>query len=155
VGVITFGALAFALVALIDSTTVMETVANGAVIMLAFVSDVFVMSDAMPAWLRTVGDVFPLKHFASRPGRGLRPVHDGCRAQLAPQGRDGPVGGGCVGGGGTPFLMGAAPPRDPRPRRGCSRARDGTAPPGRADRPARHGHAAVGTDPPRDPDAVA
>jgi ABC-type multidrug transport system permease subunit len=77
VGVITFGALSFALVALIDSTTAMETVANGAVILLAFVSDVFVMSDAMPAWLRTVGDVFPLKHFAAGLGEAFDPFATG------------------------------------------------------------------------------
>jgi len=77
VGVVAFGALAFALVALIDSTTVMETVANGAVILLAFVSDVFVMSDAMPAWLRTVGDIFPLKHFAAGLGEAFDPFATG------------------------------------------------------------------------------
>lgn len=73
VGVVAFGALAFAIVALIDSTTIIETVANGAVIVLAFVSDVFLASDAMPTWLRTVGDVFPLKHFASGLGDAFDP----------------------------------------------------------------------------------
>jgi ABC-type multidrug transport system permease subunit len=71
-GAVTFGALAFAAVALIDSTTAVETVANGTVIALAFVSDVFMSSETMPAWLRTVGDVFPLKHFA----RGLADAFD-------------------------------------------------------------------------------
>ncbi|HSK97472.1 MAG TPA: ABC transporter permease, partial [Euzebyales bacterium] len=65
VGVVTFAALAFAVVALIDSTAVLQAVANAAVILLAFVSDVFVVSDTMPAWVRTLGDVFPLKHFTA------------------------------------------------------------------------------------------
>jgi ABC-2 type transport system permease protein len=65
VGIVTFGALAFALVALVDSTTQVQAIANGAVIALAFVSDVFIVSDTMPAWLQTFGGLFPLKHFAA------------------------------------------------------------------------------------------
>ena len=49
--------------------------ANFTILPLAFISDVFLPLERPAAWLATVGDVFPLKHFArSLPGC-LQPVH--------------------------------------------------------------------------------
>ena len=64
-GITTFGALAFALVALVGRATTVQTVANGAVIILGFVSDIFISGDGLPGWFQRLGDLFPLKHFVN------------------------------------------------------------------------------------------
>ncbi|HSK25091.1 MAG TPA: ABC transporter permease [Egicoccus sp.] len=65
VGIVTFAALAFALVALVGRTATVQTVANAAVIILGFVSDIFIVGDGLPVWFQRLGDLFPLKHFVN------------------------------------------------------------------------------------------
>jgi ABC-2 type transport system permease protein len=64
-GVVTFTMLAFALAALVRSSLTVQAIANGSVIMLGFVSEIFIVADTMPRWLVAIGDLFPLKHFAN------------------------------------------------------------------------------------------
>jgi ABC-2 type transport system permease protein len=63
VGVGTFAALGMAVAALVSSPEAAPAVANGLILPLAFVSDVFIQLDDPPAWVEFVGDLFPLKPF--------------------------------------------------------------------------------------------
>jgi ABC-2 type transport system permease protein len=76
VGVATFGALAFALAAVVSSSATMQAISYGSVILLAFVSEIFV-PERMPGWLLAVGDIFPLKHFANALQRAFDPYLTG------------------------------------------------------------------------------
>lgn len=75
VGVACFAALGLGLAGWARTGQDAEAAANATLLPLAFVSDVFVpIPEDAPAWLRMVGDVFPLEHFvvafrdAFRPG---------------------------------------------------------------------------------------
>jgi ABC-2 type transport system permease protein len=63
VGVGCFAALGLAIVSLAPTPAATQALANGGLILLAFISDVFVV--ALPEWLDTVGWFFPLKHFVN------------------------------------------------------------------------------------------
>jgi ABC-2 type transport system permease protein len=63
VGVGTFAALGLAVAALISNPEAAPAVANGIILPLAFVSDVFIQLDEPPRWVEVVGDIFPLKPF--------------------------------------------------------------------------------------------
>jgi ABC-type multidrug transport system permease subunit len=84
VGVTCFAALGLAVVSLAPTAGATQAIANGSLILLAFVSDVFIVT--LPEWLSTVGWVFPLKHFVNAvadasnpniPGSGFGWVHLG------------------------------------------------------------------------------
>ncbi len=61
----TFSALGLMVVALVRNGDAMLAVTNATLLPLAFVSNIFIApSQIMPAWVETVGDIFPLKHFA-------------------------------------------------------------------------------------------
>jgi ABC-2 type transport system permease protein len=63
VGAATFAALGLALAALSPSADAAPALANFTILPLAFVSDVFISIADPPDWLRTLGDVFPLRPF--------------------------------------------------------------------------------------------
>jgi len=63
VGVGCFAALGLAVVSLAPTPGSTQALANGGLILLAFISDVFVV--ALPQWLDRVGWFFPLKHFVN------------------------------------------------------------------------------------------
>jgi ABC-2 type transport system permease protein len=63
VGVGCFAALGLAVVSLAPTPGATQALANGGLILLAFVSDVFLV--ALPDWLDRLGWVFPLKHFVN------------------------------------------------------------------------------------------
>lgn len=84
VGVSCFAALGLAIVSLAPTPGATQALANGGLILLAFVSDVFVVT--LPRWLDSVGWFFPLKHFVNAvadsfnpnlPGNGLQWDHLG------------------------------------------------------------------------------
>lgn len=64
VGTAAFAGLGLALAALAPSGNSAPAVANGVILPMAFVSDVFVPAENPPDWLRILGDVLPLKHFS-------------------------------------------------------------------------------------------
>lgn len=64
VGTVAFAGLGLALAALAPSGNTAPAVANGVILPMAFVSDVFVPAPNPPDWLRILGDVLPLKHFS-------------------------------------------------------------------------------------------
>ncbi|HEX4981426.1 MAG TPA: ABC transporter permease [Ilumatobacteraceae bacterium] len=65
VGVAAFAALGMAVAGLVPSASSASAVANATILPLAFVSNVFIPIEDPPAWLATIGDIFPLKPFAS------------------------------------------------------------------------------------------
>jgi ABC-2 type transport system permease protein len=65
VGVATFAALGMAVAGLVPSASSAAAVANATILPLAFISNVFIPIEDPPTWLATIGDIFPLKPFAS------------------------------------------------------------------------------------------
>jgi len=63
VGVGAFAALGMAVAAVVSNPEAAPAVANGIILPLAFVSDVFIQIDDPPRWIEVVGDLFPLKPF--------------------------------------------------------------------------------------------
>jgi ABC-type multidrug transport system permease subunit len=76
VGIGCFAALGLAVVALSPSQSATQAITNAVILPLAFVSDIFTQGD-LPAWLETVGWVFPLKHFANALGDTFNPFETG------------------------------------------------------------------------------
>ncbi len=64
VGVAAFASLGMALAAVVKSASSASAAANAIILPLAFVSNIFIQVDNAPAWITTIGDIFPLKHFA-------------------------------------------------------------------------------------------
>lgn len=75
VGVFSFAALGLAAVSLVPTPGATQAVTNGGLILLAFISDIFIV--ALPDWLDSVGWVFPLKHFVNAVADGFNPFLDG------------------------------------------------------------------------------
>jgi ABC-2 type transport system permease protein len=63
VGTATFAALGIALAALVPNASSAPAVTNATLLPIAFVSGVFIPLEDAPAWVETLGDIFPLKHF--------------------------------------------------------------------------------------------
>ena len=64
IGVFCFASLGLMVAALVSSGEAATAVANATLLPLAFFSGVFIVpSDDSPAWLDTVANIFPLKHF--------------------------------------------------------------------------------------------
>jgi ABC-2 type transport system permease protein len=72
VGIVTFLMLAFGLAAVAPSPAAAQGVSTGAIILLGFVSEVFLVAAETPRWLTAIGDVFPLKHLVN----GLQDAFD-------------------------------------------------------------------------------
>jgi ABC-2 type transport system permease protein len=64
VGVGSFAALGMALAAVVKSASSASAAANAIILPMAFVSNIFIQVDDAPSWVTTLGDIFPLKHFA-------------------------------------------------------------------------------------------
>lgn len=77
VGVSAFAALGMALAALISSASSASAAANATILPLAFISDVFVVSDDAPDFLLTIGRLFPLKPFVNAFQDCFSPLVDG------------------------------------------------------------------------------
>lgn len=65
VGSLSFSTLGLAITSLVPNEDAAPAIVNATVIPLAFISDVFAQTDDMPGWMKTLGDVFPLKHFTA------------------------------------------------------------------------------------------
>jgi ABC-type multidrug transport system permease subunit len=70
-----FSALGLAVAALAPSAQAAIALANGIVIPLAFLSDMFVVAE-LPPWLATIGWLFPLKHLVNALGDAFNPFID-------------------------------------------------------------------------------
>lgn len=63
IGVGAFAALGMLVAAVVPTGDSAPAVANATLLPLAFVSDVFIVSEDPPAWMDVLGSIFPLKHF--------------------------------------------------------------------------------------------
>jgi ABC-type multidrug transport system permease subunit len=77
VGVACFAALGLALVGLTRSVLAAQTLSNGLIIPLAFVSNVFIVGGDLPAPLAWAGRLLPLRHFADAVSAAFDPVAAG------------------------------------------------------------------------------
>lgn len=77
VGIASFAALGLAAVAMLRSSTVVEAVTSGVIMILAFISGIFVVGTDMPPWLDRLGSVFPLKHFVEAMTTAFDPFASG------------------------------------------------------------------------------
>jgi ABC-2 type transport system permease protein len=77
VGVTSFAALGLAVASLVPNADSAPAVANATILPLAFISDVFIVTDdPRPRWLEILGDVFPLKPFVNAFQDTLNPLVD-------------------------------------------------------------------------------
>ncbi|BEL05989.1 hypothetical protein Q0Z83_041800 [Actinoplanes sichuanensis] len=82
-GIACCAALGLALAASTRTVLAAQTLAQGLLISLAFISDVFIVGAALPRWLDVLGSLLPLKHFAlalaatfePTAGSGFAPMH--------------------------------------------------------------------------------
>jgi ABC-2 type transport system permease protein len=65
VGAASFCALGLAVASLVPNGESAPAIANFTWLPVAFISDIFFPLDSAPQWLKTLGDVFPVKHFAN------------------------------------------------------------------------------------------
>jgi ABC-2 type transport system permease protein len=77
VGIGCFAALGLALVSLVRSSSAVQGIASTVILVLAFVSDIFLIGVELPPWLSTIGSIFPLKHFANALGDAFNPFLPG------------------------------------------------------------------------------
>jgi ABC-2 type transport system permease protein len=75
VGVFCFAALGLAAVALVPTPGGVQALTNGGLILLAFISDIFIVK--LPDWLDSLGWFFPLKHFVNAVADGFNPFLTG------------------------------------------------------------------------------
>jgi len=71
-----FCALGLAITAVIPNEDAAPAIVNAIVLPLAFISDIFIPSDEAPAWMRTIGDIFPMKHFAEAMAASFNPTFE-------------------------------------------------------------------------------
>jgi ABC-2 type transport system permease protein len=77
VGIGCFAALGLALVSLVRSSSAVQGIASTVILVLAFVSDIFLVGVELPPWLSGIGSIFPLKHFADALGDAFNPFLSG------------------------------------------------------------------------------
>jgi ABC-2 type transport system permease protein len=64
VGAAAFSALGLGITGLVPSAEAAPAVINASVLPLMFISDIFIRTDDAPAWITTVAEVFPIRHFS-------------------------------------------------------------------------------------------
>ena len=65
VGALSFAALALAVTAVIPNADAAPPVVNAIILPLLFLSGIFIpLGSNAPAWMKAIGDIFPVKHFA-------------------------------------------------------------------------------------------
>ena len=77
VGTAAFSALGLALASITPNAEAAPAVANATILPILFISDVFVRLDDPPAWLDTLGDIFPVKHLSEAFQAAFNPFETG------------------------------------------------------------------------------
>ena len=77
VGAAAFAALGLMVAALVPNGDSAPAVAQATLLPIAFVSDVFIVTDDTPAWMEALGNIFPLKHFVAAFGDAFNPTLGG------------------------------------------------------------------------------
>ncbi|MFI7542502.1 ABC transporter permease [Actinoplanes sp. NPDC049599] len=132
-GIGCFAALGLALVALTRTVLIVQTLTQGLLIPLAFISNVFIVGADLPVWLDRIGGALPLRHFADAMAQTFDPYggygfRRGDLLVLAAWGLAGaavalwrfgwmPRGSGSTGAVATPAPVGATAPAAPAPHR--------------------------------------
>ena len=73
VAAVAFSAMGLALSVIIPSVEAAPAITNAVVLPLYFVSDVFIVTDSTPRYLRIIGDVFPVRHLTQALVRSFDP----------------------------------------------------------------------------------
>jgi ABC-type multidrug transport system permease subunit len=79
---VSFSAMGLAFALLLPTPQATIAVTNGIVMPIAFVSDTFIVNGTLPAWMSTLGWLFPLKHVVNLMGDALNPYLTGSAFQL-------------------------------------------------------------------------
>ncbi len=83
-GSATFCALGLAIMKVIPNAEASPAIVNASILPLMFISDIFIPLHDAPAWLTTVADIFPVRHFSVamqtsfnpfEGGLGFEPIH--------------------------------------------------------------------------------
>jgi ABC-2 type transport system permease protein len=77
VGAAAFSMLGIALSAFIPNADSAPAIVNATILPLFFISDVFIRLDDPPAWLDTLSNVFPVRHFSEALQTAFNPYVDG------------------------------------------------------------------------------
>ncbi len=77
IGAASFCALGLAMTGLIRNADAAPAVVNGSILPLLFISDIFIPLQDAPNWLKTVGAIFPVKHFSEAMGTAFNPFETG------------------------------------------------------------------------------
>ncbi len=77
VGSACFCALGLAITAVIPNAEASPAVVNVLILPLLFISDIFIPLEDAPAWLNTLADIFPVKHFSSAMHTAFNPFETG------------------------------------------------------------------------------
>jgi len=77
VGGFAFCSLGLAMTAAIPNAEAAPAVVNAVILPLLFISDVFIRLDDAPAWVQTLGDLFPVKHLSTALQTAYNPFHAG------------------------------------------------------------------------------
>jgi ABC-2 type transport system permease protein len=77
VGAATFAAAGLMVAALVPSGDSAPAVAQATLLPIAFVSDVFIVTEDAPVWMESLGNIFPLKHFVAAFGDAFNPTLTG------------------------------------------------------------------------------
>jgi len=86
IGVACFAALGLLVAALSPTGNTAPAVANATLLPLAFISDIFIVpGEGTPAWLSTLGSIFPLKRFAVAFGDAFNPAQVASRGNWLDQ----------------------------------------------------------------------
>ncbi len=77
-GILCFAALGMAVAALCRTAEAAQALANGTILPVAFISDVFVRPEGrIPPWIDRIADFFPLKHLSLAFADGFKPLLNG------------------------------------------------------------------------------
>ena len=77
VGAATFCTLGLAITSVIPNANAAPAIVNASILPLLFISDVFIPLDEAPAWLKTLADIFPVRHFALALHTSFDPLQTG------------------------------------------------------------------------------
>lgn len=77
VGGFAFCSLGLAMTAAIPNADAAPAVVNAVILPLLFISDVFIRLEEAPAWVQTLGDLFPVKHLSKALQTAYNPFHSG------------------------------------------------------------------------------
>lgn len=83
VGVGCFAALGMLVAALAPNGDSTPAITNATLLPIAFISDIFIVTEDPPAWMETLGNFFPLKHFAEAFRAGFDPRLSGAQFDWA------------------------------------------------------------------------